>query len=147
MGDMFAFAVPVLTLMLLYCCWRAARLFLRWSPASATVWKHGYGEWEQLYDNSSYPAGDDIRALWFLFLWQRVDDDVDFTDRTGKRHRVQVDRMIVRTSAPDGIYTIWYDPVDPVRHATGIGPGRWLMRAGVCGLALFGVVRLGLALA
>ena len=117
MADLFILAAPLLTLVALYCLWRAGRLATAWRPAAATVWRGDYGELEQLEDFW-------IKSDWLTSRgWnaregeeqREVAELVIFEDAKGKRHRATVRRQVQQGWRPDSVYTIWYDPADPTR--------------------------------
>ena len=57
-----------------------------------------------------------------------IEDEVRFRTRDGREVRTLVTRRVHRGWTPSGVYTVWYDPADPV-HATARGPWEWILRA------------------
>jgi hypothetical protein len=114
---------------ILYCGWRALRMFGAWRLAVATVWKSGYGEFDQQDDCWNFGFTLATRRVW---TWRDgenarlIEDEVVFADAKGARHRARVERRVARGRRPSNIYTIWYDPARP-EAATTFGPGYWLL--------------------
>lgn len=146
MRDLLILAAPLLMLSLLYCGWRAARLFLTWNPAAATVSRSDYSSGEQQDDFwRGGPGVGSLRGLdWRDGEDSRlIEDEVSFTDSDGERRRAVVERRVAAGWRPDSVFTIWYDPADPARRVTAFGPGHWLGLALLFAGALAGLFSLG----
>jgi hypothetical protein len=146
MRDLLILAVPLLTLAVFYCGWRAASLFLGWNPAVATVRRSDYDSAEQQEDFWSFGATLFTRRGW---NWrdgegQRlIEDEISFKDSDGTLRVATVERRVRRGWRPFGVYTIWYDPADPSR-VTAFGPGYWLLIAFAMAAALASVFATGM---
>ena len=147
--DLLIIAAPALMLAMLWCLWRAARLFFSWNPAAAHVRNSGYSELEQQDD---YWHGDNRLATMRGWDWRdgegsrSIEDEVTFDDADGNMRRAAIRRQVARGRRPDGIITIWYDPADPAR-ATAFGPGSWALMALLCAGGLASLFALGMELA
>ena len=149
MKDLVVLAAPCLMLAMLYCCWRAARLFGSRRPATATVRDSDYTEREREDDFWHFGFTPGTLRGWH---WRDgedarlIRDRIEFTDAAGESHRATVERRVRRGWRPSGAYTVWYDPADPAR-VTAFGPGHWLLIALALAVALVGVFRLCMDLA
>ena len=150
MRDLLILAAPLLMLSLLYCGWRAARLFLAWNPAAATVWQSDYTDGQRQDD--FWRGGPGVGSLRG---WdgrdgedsRLIEDEITFTDAGGERRRAVVERRVAAGWRPDSVFTIWYDPADPARRVTAFGPGHWLGLALLPAGALAGLFSFGARLA
>ena len=149
MKDALTLTVPILLLAMVYCGWRALRMFSAWRPAVATVWKSGYGECDQQDDFWHFGFTLATRRGW---NWRDgenarlIEDEIIFSDAEGGRHRALVERRVRRGWRPGNVYMIWYDPARPERVTT-FGPGYWLLIMAVFACMLASVFTIGVQLA
>ena len=140
MGDLLAdlavIAVPVLTLAILYCLWRAWQLCTRWVPANAMVVKRGSSQADRDCDSTAAMAEALIDPLYALETNEAVDDRVRFVDGEGRERHAFVSRNIGPFSG-GGDLVIWYDPRS--NDVTAAGPSHWLLWAAIWASVLMGV--------
>jgi hypothetical protein len=136
-------------LALLYCLWRAARMFATMKPAVANVTRSDYDEGQQSEDFWSFGLTAFTSRGW---NWRDgendrlIEDEIMFDDADGRRRRATVQRRVRRGWRPFSVYTIWYDPEDTAK-VTAFGPGHWIMLSLVWAVALASLFGLGLQLA
>ena len=143
MRDFAILAMPALALSLLYCLWRAERLFRTWRPAVATLLHTDYSDAERWLDSQLDDAVDQV-IFFFPGLSSRATlEEFLFTDHRGVRRHVGVEHRVRKGSRREFISTIWYDPADPQRRVTAVGPWRWLKRAAMLAAALAALLHYG----
>ena len=143
MMDFFIIAAPALAVAMIYCLWRAERLFRTWNPAVATLLHTDYSNAERALDAQLDDAVDRV-IFFFPGLSSRTTlDEFLFTDHSGVRRHVGVEYRVRKGSAREFVHIIWYDPADPQRRVTAVGPWRWLKRAAMLGAALAALLHYG----